>query len=170
MKLNPAQNENLPAILQIVLDAQLHLAAQNIEQWQDGYPDEAVILKDLANGESFVVKNDSNEIMGSAMFTTKAEPSYSTIDGSWLTTEIIIYGVIHRMAVSNNFRKQGIAKFIFNKCEQQLKESKISSMRIDTHEDNLEMQGLLKHLGYVYCGVIYLANNDKRLAYEKLIQ
>ena len=42
-------------------------------------------------------------------------------------------------------------------------------MRIDTHEENLGMQGLLKKLGYHYCGVIYLENNDKRLAFEKLI-
>ena len=42
-------------------------------------------------------------------------------------------------------------------------------MRIDTHEENLGMQGLLKKLGYHHCGVIYLENNDKRLAFEKLI-
>jgi hypothetical protein len=28
---------------------------------------------------------------------------------------------------------------------------------------------LLKKLGYVFCGMIYLENSDKRLAYEKLI-
>ena len=49
------------------------------------------------------------------------------------------------------------------------KQNNIKSMRIDTHEKNLGMQGLLKKLGYHYCGVIYLENNDKRLAFEKLI-
>ena len=43
-------------------------------------------------------------------------------------------------------------------------------MRIDTHEQNHGMRTLLKTLNYNYCGVIYLENGDKRLAYEKLIQ
>lgn len=170
MKLTPAMKENLASIMGIVKDAQIHLASQQIDQWQDGYPNEEAILKDITNQESFVVQNDRMDIMGTAMFTTRAEPTYSSIDGAWLSMENSIYGVIHRMAVSNDFRKQGIAKFIFTACEQKLKESKITSMRIDTHEDNKEMQGLLKHLDYIYCGVIYLANGDKRLAYEKLMK
>ena len=169
MKLIPAKNENLPSIMSIVHDAQIHLASQNIDQWQDGYPNEAAILKDIANQESFIVKSERNDIAGTAMFTTKTEPTYSTIDGSWLTKVDAVYGVIHRMAVSDDFRKQGIAKFIFTKSEQKLKDSNIASMRIDTHEDNSQMQGLLKKLGYVYCGVIYLENTDKRLAFEKLL-
>jgi hypothetical protein len=43
-------------------------------------------------------------------------------------------------------------------------------MRIDTHEDNMGMQQLLKKLGYSYCGVIFLGNEDKRLAFEKLFK
>jgi hypothetical protein len=73
------------------------------------------------------------------------------------------------MAVTNEFRKKGIAKFIFEQCEQQLLQNNIMSMRIDTHEDNLVMQSLLKKLKYLYCGVIYLDNGDKRLAYEKCL-
>ena len=169
MILKPAKNEDLPFIMQIVQDSQIHLALQHIDQWQNGYPNETAILKDIAHRESFVVKSESNEIMGTAMFTTKSEPTYSAIEGSWLTDKNVTYGVIHRMAVSDAHRKQGVAKFIFNKCEEKLKESKILSMRIDTHEDNTEMQGLLHHLGYVYCGVIFLDNADKRLAFEKLI-
>ena len=74
------------------------------------------------------------------------------------------------MAVTNEFRKKGVAKFIFEQCEQLLLQNNIESMRIDTHEDNLAMQGLLNKLKYLYCGVIYLENGDKRLAYEKLIK
>jgi len=42
-------------------------------------------------------------------------------------------------------------------------------MRIDTHEDNLGMQKLLRSSGYTYCGVIYLTNGDKRLAFENIL-
>ena len=90
-----------------------------------------------------------------------------TIEGSWITKANAKYGVIHRMAVTNEFRNKGVAKFIFEQCEQLLLKNNIDSMRIDTHQDNLAMQGLLKKLKYTYCGVIYLDDGDKRLAYEK---
>ena len=170
MKLTPAKNENLPFIMGVVKDAQVYLASLNIDQWQDGYPNEAAILKDIANQESFVVHSESNEITATAMFTTKSEPTYAIIDGAWLTNENGMYGVIHRMAVVNQYRKQGIAKFIFSECEQKLKDTDLASMRIDTHEDNKGMQQLLKKLGYSYFGVIFLGNGDKRLAFEKLFK
>ena len=107
--------------------------------------------------------------MGSATFTTDGEPTYARIEGAWLTPATQQYGVIHRMAVSSQSRKTGIAKFFFQKFEQKLRETNIAAMRIDTHEDNLAMQGLLKKLGYVYCGIIYLESGSKRLAFEKIM-
>ncbi|WNM20354.1 GNAT family N-acetyltransferase [Flavobacterium capsici] len=169
MQLTQASSNELKAIMEIVHQAQLFLASLGIDQWQNGYPDENVILNDIANNESFVVKNNENEIMGIAMFTTRTEPTYKIIEGNWLTSDDAKYGVIHRMAVADKFRSFGIAKFVFRQCEDYLKQNNISSMRIDTHQDNKGMQSLLQKSGYHYCGIIYLANGDKRLAFEKII-
>ena len=43
------------------------------------------------------------------------------------------------------------------------------SLRIDTHEGNLAMRKMLAKNGFVYCGVIYLAGGDKRVAYERIL-
>tara|TARA_B110000971_G_scaffold176634_1_gene182171 strand:- start:97 stop:612 length:516 start_codon:yes stop_codon:yes gene_type:complete len=169
MKFLPAKKEDISPIMQLIGEAQAYLAAQHIEQWQNGYPNEQTILKDLQNNESYVVKSEHSTLLATAMFTRKNEPTYTSIEGHWITKADAKYGVIHRMAVGEKFRGTGIAKFIFNHCEQILKQNSVQSMRIDTHEDNHSMQALLKKLGYVFCGVIYLENNDKRLAYEKLI-
>ena len=169
MKFIRAKKKDLPEIMHIIGQAQAYLASQHIEQWQNGYPNEIAILKDIKNTESYVVKSEDSSLLATAMFTTKNEPTYNRIEGQWITETDAIYGVIHRMAVNKGFRGTGIAKFIFNQCEQTLKYNKIQSMRIDTHEDNLGMQALLKKLGYVFCGVIYLDNSEKRLAFEKLI-
>ena len=169
MKFLPAKKENLSLIMQLIGEAQSYLAVQNIEQWQNGYPNDEAILKDILNKESYVVKSEDSTLLATAMFTTRNEPTYKRIEGQWITEFDANYGVIHRMAVSEKYRGTGIAQFIFNRCEQILKHNRIQSMRIDTHEDNLGMQALLKKLGYVFCGVIYLENSDKRLAFEKLI-
>ena len=170
MKFLHTKKEDLPLIMQLIGEAQKYLATQHIEQWQNGYPSKEVILKDLQNKESYVVKSEGSTLLATAMFTTKNEPAYKSIEGDWITEIDATYGVIHRMAVNEKFRGTGLAKFVFNHCEQILKQTSVVSMRIDTHEDNLGMQALLKKLGYVFCGVIYLENTDKRLAYEKLIK
>ncbi|MDO5109274.1 MAG: N-acetyltransferase, partial [Erysipelotrichaceae bacterium] len=40
-------------------------------------------------------------------------------------------------------------------------------LRMDTHGDNYVMQNMLKKLGFTYCGIIYVEqDNDPRLAFE----
>lgn len=169
MKFSLAHKYHLPAIMDIIHDAQAYLASLGIDQWQNGYPDEHKILTDILNNESYIVTNKEAQIMATAMFTTRPDPTYTVIDGRWLTHDYAKYGVIHRMAVNNNFRKHGLAKFIFSQCEQMLKDSHTASMRIDTHEENQGMQRLLQKLGYVHCGIIYTDDGSKRLAFEKLM-
>lgn len=169
MQFLKANNQDLKTIMVIVHNAQLYLASLGIDQWQNNYPDENVILNDISNDESYLVKNGENTTIATAMFTTRTEPTYVFIEGNWLTDDDAIYGVIHRMAVGSQYRNLGIAKFIFNQCEELLQQNQIHSMRIDTHQDNKTMQELLKKAGYSYCGIIYLAGGDKRLAFEKLM-
>ena len=88
------------------------------------------------------------------MFTINGESTYNLIQGNWLTENNTKYGVIHRIAVSKNARGSGAAKFIFHEFENRLQEAEFSSLRIDTHKDNLIMQELLGQLSYTYCGII----------------
>ena len=42
-----------------------------------------------------------------------------------------------------------------------------ANIRIDTHKDNLIMQHNIEKHGFTYCGIIYLASGDKRMAYQR---
>ena len=42
-------------------------------------------------------------------------------------------------------------------------------IRIDTYRDNQIMQHVIKKYGFGYCGIIFLANGDERLAYQKIM-
>ena len=158
---------DLPAIMDIIHYAQRYLASLNIDQWQDGYPNEAQILNDIFNNESYVLLDEANQIIATFMFTTSKEPTYDSIEGKWLTDKNTTYGVIHRIAVAENCTNKGVAKHIITHCEQQLQLQNFTSMRIDTHKDNLGMQHILKSLGYKYCGIITLTSGALRLAFEK---
>lgn len=170
MKIRLSTLEDISSIMIIIDDAKALLKSLHINQWQNGYPNATQIENDIKNGESFVVVNDENTIIATSMFTLRKEPTYKeVIDGNWLISEDEVYGVIHRMAIKKEFRKLGLATFLFTKFHQQLKEKNIQSLKIDTHEENIGMQSLIKKLGYQYCGIIYTNYNAKRLAFEKVI-
>ncbi|MDX1447008.1 GNAT family N-acetyltransferase [Lishizhenia sp.] len=170
MEIIKATPQHLDAILEIIGHAQNYLASLHIDQWQNGYPNEDRILEDIQLQSSYLLLNEPHQIMATAMFTTESEPTYQNIEGEWITQDNAKYGVIHRMAVHNDFRKTGAARRLFNYFENELKHKGINSMRIDTHEDNKGMQRLLLKNDYQYCGVIYLTDGAKRLAYEKIIK
>ncbi len=170
MIIRQSRTEDIPEIMTIINDAKTYLASQNINQWQNGYPNTEQVENDILKKESYVVVNDDHKIMATSMFTLRKEPTYKeVINGNWLISEDEIYGVIHRMAIKKEFKKLGLATFLFDEFHQQLKDKNIQSLKIDTHEENLGMQALIKKLGYTYCGIIYTSYNAKRLAFEKVI-
>jgi GNAT superfamily N-acetyltransferase len=169
MKTRLSTFDDVPEIMIIIEDAKTYLASQHIDQWQKGYPNTGQIKNDIKNRESYVVVSDDNVVMATSMFTINKEPTYKVIAGNWFVDENDTYGVVHRMAIKKEFRKFGLATFMFHEFHTQLLEKKIKSLKIDTHEENFGMQSLIKKLGYQYCGVIYTGYGDKRLAFEKVI-
>lgn len=169
MNFRKSRHEDVPRIMKIIKDAQELLASQGSTQWQDGYPDVARIRQDIDNNESYVLENEDQELMATTMFTLEGEQTYNDIEGDWVTNEPVQYGVIHRLAVSAEYRKKGLAKFILSECEEILRLKEFDSLRIDTHRMNKGMQHMLTKAGYEYCGIIYLLNGDERLAYEKRV-
>lgn len=170
MKIRRTKYEDITVVDQILNDAKAYLASQNIDQWQNGYPNAKQVENDIKNGESYVVVNNENKILATSMFTLRKEPTYKeVIEGKWIISEDEVYGVIHRMAIKKEYRKLGLASFLFDEFHQKLKDKKIKSLKIDTHDDNYGMQSLIKKMGYKYCGIIYTSYNAKRLAFEKVI-
>ena len=169
MRLQLSTSSNIHNILQIINDAKVYLKSKDIDQWQNGYPNQTQIEQDIANNESYVLINDENQVIATSMFSIRPEPTYKLIDGAWKINEKEKYGVIHRLAIDKNYRKKGIASYVFKEFHQKLMKQQIRSLKIDTHEDNHEMQYLVKKLGYVYCGIIFTEYNAKRFAFEKVI-
>ena len=149
------------ADIMAVMDAAKKIMRQsgNLHQWGDGYPSEAVITADMERNGGFVIEDDGC-IVGYFAFLPSPEPTYAKIyNGAWID-DTLPYHVIHRIASVPNVH--GVFKSIMDFCF-----SKERNIRIDTHRDNLIMQhNILKH-GFTYCGIIYLASGDERLAYQR---
>ena len=99
MKLRKATLADGPAVVALYREAQAFLAAQGIDQWQDGYPNEETFQEDVARGESWVLE-DEGQVVATACLGLGREPTYDTIyQGAW-GTEAPEYAFLHRIAVS----------------------------------------------------------------------
>ena len=144
-----------------VMDAAKRIMRQsgNMHQWGEGYPSEAVIRSDMEKNGGFVIEDDG-KIAGYFAFLSSPESTYARIyEGRWLDDERS-YHVVHRIGSYPDVH--GIFSCIMEYCF-----SKDPNIRIDTHRDNTIMQHNIEKYGFTYCGIIYLANGDERLAYQK---
>ena len=132
----------------------------NMKQWTGNYPSRKLVATDIEQGNSYVCIDDNGEIIGTFAFIRGNDPTYSHIyEGEWLE-DTLPYGVIHRLASTEH--SKGVANACLQWCYAQL-----PNLRADTHRDNHILQHILKKLGFQYCGIIFLANGDERLAYQK---
>ncbi|MFS0781064.1 GNAT family N-acetyltransferase [Bacillus sp. 1P06AnD] len=153
-------------VMEIIKQAQEYFKENNIDQWQDNYPTSQTIENDILNGNSYVLL-DKGAVAATAVISFDEEPNYKRIyDGQWLSDGKC--AVIHRLAVDNTLKGLGISSSIFQITEKMCLEKGINSIKVDTHEQNRSMQRLLEKNGYMYCGIIYVANGGKRVAFEKL--
>ena len=147
-----------------VMDAARKIMRQsgNIHQWGEGYPSEDIITSDMEKHGGFVIE-DGGRVVGYFAFLPSPEPTYSKIyNGKWLN-DTESYHVIHRIASYPDVH--GIFSNVMDYCF-----SHESNVRIDTHRDNTIMQHNIERHGFTYCGIIYLASGDERLAYQRVVE
>ena len=173
MEFRLAVPEDMPAIMKIVEDAQRFMHKNGVDQWVNGYPSRQEFLPDMEKRACYVAVEDG-KTAGVATLLFEPEKEYPNIrEGRWLTADDALYGVIHRSAVSEDFRGRGVFKKLMGFLEGLAKEKGAVSVRVDTHRDNAVMRSALLKLGYVYCGrveIIYKPGYSAMwVAYEKLL-
>lgn len=135
-------------------------ASGNLNQWNDGYPSENVLRKDIDSGDCYVLC-EGGLVIGTMALIKGPDPTYSYIDGEWLNDNP--YYVIHRIATSSS--GNNVARRMFDWAYEYISADNCSTIRIDTHRDNCIMKHILTKYGFTECGIIYLANGDPRDAY-----
>lgn len=166
MQYRVSVESDINQIMDIILQAKAFLKAQGVDQWQDQYPEIGHIEDDLKAGDGYVL-TDGETIIGYNCISFGKEPVYDELQGQWLSTGP--YGVVHRMAVDNNYRGKGLASTLLNFAEDICKEKGVHSIKIDTGSDNKIMRHILHKNGYAYCGTIRFNSSERiSVGYEKL--
>jgi GNAT superfamily N-acetyltransferase len=163
-----AAQEDLPRIMDVIRQTQAAFKAAGIDQWQNGYPSDEVILDDILNIRTRVVTH-RERVIATVSTSFNNEPTYREVyNGRWLTDDA--YMVAHRLAVDPLYRQYGIAGHIFDQEEARAVHSGVFSFKVDTHMDNLPMRRFLEKRRFRLCGFVIIRDGSKRLAYEKLLR
>jgi len=128
----------------------------NPHQWGQTSPASERLREDMAAGRLFVEEQDGR-VRGAFALVMGEDPTYGYIEGAWRYAGP--YGTLHRVAAD------GTHPGFFGRCVSFCRQ-RTSHLRIDTHRDNAVMRHLVEKEGFVYCGVIYLADGNPRMAYE----
>lgn len=167
MEFRKAAETDINNIMNIIKQAQTYFKEQGINQWQNNYPNVETISNDIANKNSYMLLKDNN-IVATAAVSFDGEKTYNSIyEGEWISNNE--YAVIHRIAVDNTYKGLGLSSQIIKHVEELCLNKGVHSIKVDTHEENISMQKLLKKNKFQYCGIIYLEDGSKRIAFEKTL-
>lgn len=167
MTFRRAKTSDISTIYNIIKQAQEYMKDNGINQWQDNYPNEDIIIQDVKQEINYVYC-DGDKVIGTIVVLFDGEPDYDKIyDGSWINNNE--YVVIHKIAVDESVKGLGIAAKMISNVEKRSKDKGFKSIRVDTHKDNISMQRMLNKSGFKYCGLIYLKSGDERIAFEKIL-
>ena len=160
MKIRKVNLQDFPELRRIYRTAREFMRTHgNPNQWGNTNPEDELLLRDIRGGKLYLVLDDGMRAVGAFALFTEPDPTYSYIeDGSWLSSSP--YTTIHSIASDGSVR--GVLQTAVDFAEKIY-----HHIRIDTHEDNIVMQTALEKRGFSRRGIIYLANGDPRIAYER---
>lgn len=159
--------KDVDRVMVILGEARKSIGKLGIDQWQYGYPSRDIIKDDITKGFSYVVR-DEEEIYATFCLKEDEEPTYREIyDGAWINKGPSF--ALHRIAICDTMRGKGIADMIVDFLVEKCRENNVASLKVDTHKGNIPMRKMLERNGFIYCGIIYLATGEERVAYEKSI-
>ena len=164
-ELTPARWEEVADVMDILRDGRAFQRQQGFVQWDDAHPPREAVEGDIRRGDGVAIRVDGT-LAGYLCLSFDGDPAYPAIVGAWRFEEA--YAVIHRMAISEQFRGRGLTGAVFRLAGEMAEARGVAVLRIDTHEDNLRMRHVLEKHGFAQCGTV-VQNGGLRLAFDKKI-
>ena len=175
--MRPATVDDVPAIVATLEAGRSLLAADGIDQWQNGTgPDVDLVTDDVERGWGRVFLVDG-QVAATAALIDVPEPNYAQmVDGAWQTRggevppagATSAYATIHRVAVAPTFRGMHVARRFYARLIEEARARGFAEIRVDTHADNVRMQHVITGAGFTRAGTVCMDGNrnDLRWAYQ----
>lgn len=163
-----AEIKDLKKIVNIIENAKKSLKDEGIDQWQIGSMNEDFLKGQIATGKSFVYE-DQGVVCAYSFLSDDNEEAYKPWEDDFEGRKPL---TIHTFAVGMDMIKRGIATKFFIDIIIYAEKNSFDALRIDTHEDNFKMRGLINKLGFRKIGQIFIdeeGTKKPRICYERIL-
>ena len=139
---------DLDEICSLIKSAIAKMDSCGIPQWDEIYPDKAILEEDITKNQMYIGKID-NEI--AVCFTLSEECDEEYKNGKWQYPDAK-FNVIHRLCVNPEFQNKGIATKTMKYIENLSKSQGYDVIRLDCFTLNPYSQKLYNKAGYSIVG------------------
>lgn len=163
-----ARLEDTKSIGKIIEMARKSLRDDGIDQWQKTNPNEEIVRKQIENDCAYVFDNEG-KVLAYAYVFDGVDPSYNVHEYKFKSDS---YFVIHTLMVDNRGSVPGLGTKFMEALIDFTKKSGKKAIRIDTHEDNFRMRGLLHKFSFEKIGIVQIDEDGvpkDRICYEKVL-
>lgn len=162
--LTGAVPEDLSAVVALTKACVAHMRSQGIDQWDEVYPDESVIARDIAVGTLHVLRQDGG-IIACLTLDEWLDPLWKDLD--WSSNGAPVCS-IHRVMVHPDHQGRGLAGRIMAVGEALAGAQGFGSIRLDCFTLNPGALRLYEKLGYRRTGVAMMRKGEF-MGFEKLL-
>ena len=167
MIIRKANKTDLDNIMLMYKSCVKGMLANDIDQWDDTYPNTETIAQDLEN-QTYYVSEEKGEIIGGINIDENQDPTYLNINWKDTTNQFL---VVHRLGVKEENWGSGIGKDLMIFTEELVIKRFLKSIRLDTYSGNPKAMEFYIRLGYRELGAINLKpDKNEYYCFEKIIQ
>jgi GNAT superfamily N-acetyltransferase len=160
-----AEAQDIDHIMRVVEKTILVMRDEDNPQWDDEYPAAAHFLDDVARRTLYVFEADG-EIAGFICIDDFEPAEYERV--AWHSSGKAL--VIHRMAVSPDFRGRGVATSLLEFADRLAIDSGVAYLKTDTYGKNAKMNALFSRNGFVRVGKMsFRGMQDAFTSYDKIV-
>jgi ribosomal protein S18 acetylase RimI-like enzyme len=163
MRIRPAYIEELDVLHGIVRDATRHMDEQGIPQWDEMYPNKAILLKDIERQEMHVIEPDG-QVAGFIVINEDQSPEYAAVEWTYPGRTL----VVHRLTIAPTYQRRGLATRLMDFAEETAAIQGYSCIRLDAFKHNPAAFTLYENRGYRKAGLVRFRKGEF-FCYERAI-
>ena len=160
-----AREEDLPAVLDIFFGAVRLMRSKGIGQWDELYPDQAILSEDICRKEMFLLEDDGVPVSAFVLNGEQME-EYNAVP--WIFSGQNVR-VIHRLCVDASKQGRGLGKLSLLCAEEILRGRGCGVVRLDAYSKNPAALRLYESSGYRRAGEAVF-RNGLFYCYEKKLR
>lgn len=153
LRFRKATIDDLECILEIYRAGVANMQQTGIDQWDETYPAEKDVRLDISRSDLYLCMCDG-EIAAVYAVNTIVDPEYN--DADWQYPDIP-WCAMHRLCVSPDFHRRGIATAVMKNIESQALSEGFGAVHLDTFSGNHRALGVYQKLGYKEVGEAHWA-------------